>query len=230
MTSSDTVTPYRSSKVAIIAFALSCIALGAGLSALFLPYGRNPQTIAALEKQQADVTRVALALAANQLHAVVLSGAPYAHEMELVTILGRNDPSIMQPLAALAAGQKSGIPSIRRIVSDFEQIAARVLIDESTQSDSGWWGQALGRISALSNALMMEAKLNPFNSQVAPTIKDMQIAIAAGDFAQSVQLIALLPEPAQASFAPWKDLVKLRTDAMIAVEKVAQRAANVVGH
>jgi len=228
MTHSQRPAAAPASRLPVFAFAVALAGLGVGLAALIAPFGPNPEKIVALEKKQSAVSQVALALAANQLHAAVLSGAPYNNEMALVKVLGGTDSSLAAPLAALAAGEKTGIPSIRRIVNDFEQIAARVLIDESTGADASWWGQTVGRISALSNALMMEAKVNPFNSQVAPIIKDMQTAIAAGQFNEAMEMTSALPDAARGNFAPWSDLVKLRTDAIIAAGQVASQASRSV--
>jgi hypothetical protein len=213
------------SRVGWIALGIGLVALGVGMAALAVSSGPNATRIETLTAQQADANRVALALAANHLRASALSGSPFANELELVRILGRADPEMAAHLAPLELTQKTGVPSIRRLVADFEHIAAQVLIEESTSPDAGWLGQTFGRISAITVALMMEARLNPLKSQVGPAIKKMQVAITEGNFSDALTEIADMPDQSRAAFAPWRDLVQSRSEAIAALNRVTARAA-----
>ncbi len=221
-------TRRESSSVAGWAMAAAIFAAGVGVAALALPYGPNPEKLLRLEAQQAKIGHAALSLSAGQLRAAVLSGSAFGNELALVRLLGGGDAGVSAAVAVLGPLQSEGVITSRRALTDFEQIAAGALIAESTAPDSSWFGQTIGRLSAVTVALMMEAQVNPLNSEIGPIIKSMQTAIVAGDLRAAVGLAGTLPEQARTAFAPWAEAVGKRLAAVAAAEDIFARSTSAV--
>jgi hypothetical protein len=177
-----------------------------------------------VQRQQSEAARIALSLAINQLHAVALRNVPFNAELGLVRTVAGADPAMARDLAVLEPLQHDGLPPIKRIVADFEQAAAAVLIAERTGPQPGWLGQMTGRVSAVTVALGMELNWNPLGSAVAPVIKAGADALRAGDLAGAVRRIDRLPASDRAAFEPWLGLVQSRVDAMAAIDRLVLRA------
>lgn len=178
----------------------------------------------ALQAEQARLARVALYLAVNQLNTVVSSGAPFVTEHALATSLSGGRKEVAGDLATLAPLSKDGVPTIRALVHEFEQRAADALVSERTPADAGWFGQTYGRLSAVTVALLMEARVNPLGSASAPVIRDMQQSLSRGDVAAALALAETLPAEARATFAPWMDLARKRLDAVASAKRLVAHA------
>src|SRR5262249_18036938 len=169
-----------------------------------------------VQRQQSEAARIALSLSVNQLHAVVMRSAPFSAELALVRTLAGADAAMVGDLAIIEPMQHEGLPAFKRIVTDFEQAAASVLIAERTGPRPGWFSQMVGRLSAITVALGMELNWNPLGSAAAPGIRAATDALRNGDLAEAARRIDRLPESAQAIFAPWRELVQGRLDTIAA--------------
>lgn len=177
-----------------------------------------------VQRRQSEAARIALSLAVNQLHAVALRNVPFSAELGLVRAISGPDAETARDLAILEPLQHEGLPGMKRIVGDFEQIAADVLISERTGPQPGWLNQIVGRMSAVTVALAMEMDWNPLSSAAAPPIRAMATALRGGDLAKALRGIAALPPSARGEFEPWRDLVQRRLDASAAIERLMARA------
>src|SRR3954468_21067506 len=91
-----------------------------------------------VQRRQSEAARIALSLSVNQLHAVALRSVPFNAEFVLVKTVAGADAAMALDLAVIEPLQHEGLPTIRRIVSDFEQAAAAVLIAEQTGPGANW--------------------------------------------------------------------------------------------
>lgn len=179
-----------------------------------------------VQRRQSEAARVALSLAVNQLHAVALRNVPFSAELGLVRAISGPDAETARDLAILEPLQHEGLPGMKRIVGDFERIAADVLISERTGPQPGWLNQVVGRMSAVTVALAMEIDWNPLSSATAPPIRAMATALRGGDLAKALREIAALPPSARNEFEPWRDLVQRRIDASAAIERLMARTSS----
>jgi hypothetical protein len=177
-----------------------------------------------VQRQQSEAAKIALSLSVNQLHAVALRNVPFSAELALVRTVAGADSATARDLAIIEPMQHEGLPAPKRIVTDFEQAAATVLIAERTGPQPGWFAQVVGRVSAITVALGMELNWNPLGSAAAPVIKAAADALRIGDLAEAARRVDMLPDPAQTIFAPWRSLVQRRIDAIAAIERLVQRA------
>jgi hypothetical protein len=180
----------------------------------------NATEMREVQRQQNEAARIALSLSVNQLHAVALRNVPFRAELGLVRAIAGGDPGMARDLAVLEPLQNEGLPGMKRIVGDFEQIAAGVLIVERTGPQPGWVNRVVGRVSAVTVALAMELDWNPLSSATAPAIRASAEALRAGDLAKAVREIDALPPPARVSFEPWRELVQQRLDAVAAIDRL----------
>lgn len=180
---------------------------------------------AALQKDQERLARIALFTSAIQLNSGVMSGAPFAAEHMLAASLARGQPAIAADLAILSPVAKEGVPGIRALVHAFEQAAAETLVRERTPQDAGWFGQTYGRLTAVTVAILMEARVNPLGSPTAPLIGDMQQALSRGDVAGALAVSQNLPAEARPHFAPWTQQAQRRLDALAASKRLIEKTA-----
>jgi hypothetical protein len=185
----------------------------------------NATEMRQVQRQQSEAARIALSLSVNQLHAVALRNVPFGAELGLVRAIAGGDPAMVRDLAILEPLQNEGLPGIKRIVGDFEQIAAGVLIAERTGPRPGWLGQVVGRMSAVTVALAMELNWNPLSSETAPPIRAIAEALSRGDLAKAVRGVEALPAAARSEFEPWRELVQRRLDAIAAIDRLMSRTA-----
>jgi hypothetical protein len=186
----------------------------------------NTSDMKEVQRRQSEASRIALSLSVNQLQAVAMRNQPYSAEFKLVRTVAGADATMARDLAAIEPLQHEGLPPPKRIVSDFEQAAAAVLIAERTGPRPGWFGEIVGRISAVTVALGMEMNWNPLGSAAAPAIRGAADALRGGDLAGAVRRVDALPGSARTTFEPWTDLVQRRLEAVAAIERLVQRAAN----
>jgi hypothetical protein len=179
-----------------------------------------------VQRRQSETAKIALSLSINQLHSVAMRNVPYSAEFRLVRMIAEGDAAIARDLAAIEPLQHGGLPSPKRIVSDFEQAAAVALIAERTGPRPGWFDEIFGRVSAVTVALGMELNWNPLGSAAAPAIKAAADALRDGDLAGAVRRVDALPVSARTLFEPWIDLVQSRIDAVAAIDRLVLRAAN----
>ena len=207
-----------------IAFAAALTVAGAVLAAVTVVITSTSE-MKEVQRQQSEAAKIALSLSVNQLHAVVMRNAPFSAELALVRTVAGSDPAMTSDLALIEPMQQEGLPAFKRIVTDFEQAAAAVLIAERTGPQSGWFAQIVGRLSAITVALGMELGWNPLGSATAPVIRAATDALRDGDLTAAARRIDMLPEPARAIFAPWRELVQRRLDAIAAIERLVQRTS-----
>src|SRR4051794_3430016 len=179
-----------------------------------------------VQRRQSETARIALSLSVNQLHSVAMRNLPYSAEFRLVQTIAGPDVAMARDLAAIEPLQHEGLPSPKRIVSDFEQAAATVLIAERTGPRPGWFDEIFGRISAVTVALGMEMNWNPLGSAAAPVIRAAAIALRDGDLAGAVRRIDTLPASARSIFEPWNYMVQRRIDSVAAIDRLVLRATN----
>ena len=200
---------------------LSSLAVLGALALLVVGTGEMKE----VQRQQNEAARVALSLAVNQLHAVAVRNAPFAAELAVVRAVAGSDPVIAGDVTVLEPLQHDGLPPLKRIVGDFEQAAASVLIAERAGPQPGWLGQMVGRVSAITVALGMELGWNPLGSEVAPIISAAADALRNGDLSGAVRRIDALPNEALVTFEPWRDLVRRRVDAIGAINRLVLRTS-----
>lgn len=214
--------------VALGAAALAGVALarsGAPDEARIRQIAAETLNQAVMQKEQERLARIALFTAAIQLNSGVMSGAPFAAEHALAGSLARGQPAVAADLAILAPIATVGVPGVRALVHAFEQAAADTLVRERTPQDAGWLGQTYGRLTAVTVAILMEARVNPLGSPTAPLIGDMQQALARGDVGAALTVSEKLPAEARPLFAPWAEQAQRRLDALAASKRLVEKAA-----
>jgi len=200
------------------------VALGVLMAALLVIMSTSEMR--EVQRRQSETARIALSLSVNQLHSVAMRNLPYSAEFRLVQTIAGPDVAMARDLAAIEPLQHEGLPSPKRIVSDFEQAAAIVLIAERTGPRPGWFDEIFGRVSAVTVALGMEMNWNPLGSAAAPAIRAAANALRDGDLAGAIRRIDPLPVSARNTFEPWIYLVQRRIDAVAAIDRLVLRAAN----
>lgn len=223
----------RTSPASWLALATAAAALVVSLSSVNfkagVPNGLAGQSIARLETEakalsmrQQRVAATASLTAARSLQVAILQGGSFATELAVMKALG-GPPETIGALAVLEK-QVAGVPTIGRLLSDFEQAAALALLAENTPADAGWMGQTLARVSAITVAVGMELNVNPLNSGVAPVILAGDGFIRQEALPQALRTLDDMTPEQRQLFTGWANATKARLAALAATSVIVDQA------
>jgi hypothetical protein len=165
---------------------------------------------AARAEAAAEVRSAQLAAAVADLRAALDAGAPYAASLaSLASLVGAPPPE------ALAVRADDGIPSLAALREAFPE-AARSALEQTlrAQADSG----EIGRVEAFMRIQSGVRSLTPRDGDDADAVLSRaEAALAAGDLAGALALVAALPDPGRAAMQGWADLAQTRRAALEAL-------------
>lgn len=169
---------------------------------------------AALEEARAqaaaEVRSARLAAAVADLRTALDVGTPYAAALAaLAEIVGAPAPE------ALAARADDGIPSLEAVQEAFPE-AARAALEQTlrAQADAG----EIGRVEAFMRIQSGVRSLTPREGDDADAILSRaEAALAAGDLAGALDLVAVLPDPGRTAMQGWAELARTRRAALEAL-------------
>jgi len=165
---------------------------------------------AARAEAAAEVRASRLAAAAAELRAALDAGVPYAAPMAaLAELVGTAPPE------ALASTAEEGVPSLDTLRAAFPE-AARLALEQTlrAQVEAG----EIGRIEGFMRIQSGVRSLTPQEGDDADAVLSRaEAALAAGDLAAALNLIARLPDPGRAAMQDWVDLAETRRAALAAL-------------
>lgn len=165
----------------------------------------------------ASATR--LALAAQALRNVVVSGAPYRRELAQAKTLGAQ-ASRLAPLAPFAA---TGVPTAESLARDLHGLLPQIRKIAAPQAQTS--GSFLDRLQANAGRLVHISPVSaPAGNDPTDVLARLEAATAHNDIAAAVADIAKLPEAAQAPAKDWLARVKARAAALAASTDIAETA------
>lgn len=177
-----------------------------------------------LGAEQAEVARVALALASVQLQTSVVEGAAYETEAALVQRLGAGK-DLSAELAILSVTARRGIPTTADLLAAFDTLAVETMAGEASSWTPTWMAGAIHTVKSTALGLVMETNLTPPGSPAGPVIRAMRTALASGDVQEALTVSDALPDAAKPAFDSWRKTALARIDAIAAANRIVQRSA-----
>ena len=159
------------------------------------------------------LTNAAKARAAfGRLKTAVDTGLPFA---EILPELGVAVPDGLQSLA------KTGVPSLGTLQDSFPD-AARLALEAALRADMGdsWSERATSFLRNQTGARSLTPREGNDPDAI---LSRAESALATGDLAQTLTLLAQLPEVAQAPLAEWRAQAELRQAALVDLNDIAAK-------
>ncbi|HYC05681.1 MAG TPA: mitofilin family membrane protein [Azospirillaceae bacterium] len=169
---------------------------------------------------------LALVVATGQLHTALLSGRPFARELDAVRALATDDPEFADALRDLEPRAAAGLVPELALKERFEKLAGDMLRAERERPDAGWAEQALGRLSALVTVRRSTGEVAGDGADA--VLARAQNALDGGNLKLAVSEVEALQGPAASVAAPWLADARARVAAETAAGALAQRAVTML--
>lgn len=178
--------------------------------------------VASLQAESGGAEGLALVVAAGQLHTTLLTGRPFARELEAVRALAAEDPEFAEALAALEPRAAEGLTPAVALKERFDRLAGEILRADRQRTDASWGEQALGRIASLVTVRRSSGEVA--GSGTDAIVARAQNALEHGDLKLAASELEALEGPAAEVAAPWLAEARARVAAETAAAALAQRA------
>ncbi|MCU0907782.1 MAG: hypothetical protein MUF73_10115 [Rhodobacteraceae bacterium] len=158
----------------------------------------------------AEVRASRLAAAVADLRAALDAGTPYAAPLgALADLVGTPPPEV------LTARAEDGIPSLAALRDAFPE-AARAALEQVLRAQVA--AGEVGRVEGFMRIQSGVRSLTPQDGDDADAVLSRaEAALAAGDLAGALTLVAALPEPGRTAMQGWADLAQVRRAALDAL-------------
>lgn len=167
------------------------------LSARLDQIAADQKKLAADQQSAADARqRVALGLAIGNLEGALLTGRPYARELEAVRSLAPQGAD----LSTLSAWAETGAPTVVDLAARFPAVADRAVQAERQAGARGWLGRLWARLRTL---VIVRPVGDVAGTSTEAVLARAQARLDRGDLDGAVREASALQGPAAATVAPW---------------------------
>lgn len=140
--------------------------------------------------------RVALGLAIGNLEGALLTGRPYARELEAVRTLAPQGTD----LSTLSTQAETGAPTVADLAARFPAVADRAIQAERQAGARGWFGRLWARLRSL---VVVRPVGDVAGTSTEAVLARAQARLDRGDLDGAVREASALQGPAAAGVAPW---------------------------
>ena len=162
-------------------------------------------------------TNHALLLAAEQLQQDLLSSAPYAGPLAVLTALGAKDPAIAAPLASLAPEASTGIESRILLAQNLTALARALAEPPALQGNASWWRRLLDRLERL---IVIRHVADGEAALPEVIARNAAAALDQGDLNGAVSQISAISGEKAKEVAPWLRVARSRLAAETAADSL----------
>jgi hypothetical protein len=154
----------------------------------------DQKKLAAEQQSAAEARqRVALGLAIGNLESALLTGRPYARELEAVRSLAPQGTD-------LSAQAETGAPTVADLAARFPSVADRAVQAERQAGTRGWLGRLWARLRTL---VVIRPVGDVAGTSTEAVLARAQARLDRGDLDGAVREASALQGPAAATVAPW---------------------------
>ncbi len=178
------------------------------------------------ERAQAEPSgeaKAAVVLAVSNLEHAVMSGGPFASELNSLKAVAGDDAALTGPIGELEPQAASGIPTLIELRAQFPAVADEVSRVYAEWTGEDWVDKALSRVTSLVSVRKTgEDAVAAKGTDGA--LAQADAALAEGDVAAAVKLLEDLEGPPAKAAAPWLSEARKRLAAEAALKELRQRA------
>ncbi|AWK87722.1 hypothetical protein DEW08_17265 [Azospirillum thermophilum] len=177
----------------------------------------------AVESQRNAATSAqALVLAAGQLRSALAAGQPFQQELQAVRGLGVADPSITQPLDALAPYAAKGVPTQPQLTDRFKPLASEIVRAANRGEGNDWVEQVTGKLATLITVRRQGGGVVGNGPEA--IVARAEAAVDENNLPRAVEELSALQGPAAETAAPWVADAKARLAANQAGQQLTTKA------
>lgn len=199
-------------------------ALSTRVDALAEAVDQLQQRIASTEDRRMQAATLARTVA--QLDAAIEQGEPLGDLLDGLRGLEVADPAASQAVEELEPLESAGVPSVAALRSSFDAITSRIVHAARAPDSGGLLEQAAGNLMSLVTVRPVGADVE--GDGAAARVARAEAALGEGDLAAAVAELQELDGAAAAAAAPWLAEARQRLAAEAALNKLQERATQLL--